>query len=77
LVKGEGVPQDRNEAFKQFSSAAEAGDAWGLNDLGSMYEMGWGTTKDLAKAKQFYGEAAAIGNASAAANLKRLQDKGL
>jgi uncharacterized protein len=74
LVKGEGVTQDRNEAFKQFASAAQSGDNWGVNNLGSMYEMGWGTTKDLAKAKELYGLAAGKGNASAAANLKRLQD---
>jgi TPR repeat protein len=77
LVKGDGVTQDRNEAFKQFSSAAQAGDIWGTNNLGSMYEMGWGTAKDLTKAKELYDLAASKGNASAAANLKRLQDKGL
>jgi uncharacterized protein len=77
LVKGEGITQDRNEAFKQFNDAALAGDVWGMNNLGSMYEMGWGTAKDLTKAKDFYGQAAAKGNQSAAANLKRLQDKGL
>jgi TPR repeat protein len=77
LVKGEGVPQDRNEAFKQFNDAVQAGDVWAMNNIGSMYEMGWGTTKDVAKAKEFYSQAAAKGNQSAAANLKRLQDKGL
>ncbi len=77
LVKGEGVTQDRNEAFKQFASAAQLGDIWGMNNLGSMYEMGWGTGKDIAKAKELYGLAAGKGNLSAAANLKRLQDKGL
>ena len=64
------------EAGVALAQAAKAGDAWGLNNLGSMYEMGWGTTKDIAKAKEFYGQAAAKGNASAAANLKRLQSKG-
>ncbi len=55
-----------------FQKAADAGDGWGLNNLGSMHEMGWGVPKDLDKAKQFYAQAAAKGNAMAPLNLSRL-----
>jgi TPR repeat protein len=37
-----------------------------------MYEMGWGTPADKAKARSLYEQAAAKGNTLAQENLKRL-----
>ena len=42
-LEGKGVTRDLGEAFKLFESAAAQNDPWGLNNLGGMYEMGWGT----------------------------------
>jgi uncharacterized protein len=55
-----------------FQKAADAGDAWGLNNLASMHEMGWGVPKDLEKAKTLYRQSAEKGNAMAPLNLSRL-----
>ena len=55
-----------------FERAARQGDAWGLNNLGGMYEMGWGTTKDVAKARDYYSQAIAKGNKAAVENNRRL-----
>jgi hypothetical protein len=61
-----------NEAFKLFELAANQGDGWGLNNLGGMYEMGWGVAKDRAKAANYYKQAAAKGIVSGQDNLVRL-----
>ena len=37
-----------------------------------MFEMGWGVSKDIEKAKLFYKQAADKGNAMAPMNLSRL-----
>jgi TPR repeat protein len=71
-LQGKGVTRDLTEAFKLFELAAGQNDKWGLNNLGGMYEMGWGTAKDIAKAKDYYGQAAAKGNSAGKDNLKRL-----
>ena len=42
-LEGKGVTRDLGEAFKLFERAAAQNDPWGLNNLGGMYEMGWGT----------------------------------
>ena len=60
------------EAFKLFQQAANQGDGWGLNNLGGMYEMGWGVAKDRAKAAGFYKQAAEKGIEPAQANLTRI-----
>jgi uncharacterized protein len=72
-LKGLGVERSLPEAFKLFSSGAEHGDGWGMNNLGGMYEMGWGTTKDMAKAQEYYTKAAAAGIVMANQNLARLK----
>jgi TPR repeat protein len=59
-------------ALKLFSEAADKGDAWALNNLGSLHEMGWGTGKDVVKAREYYRAAIAKGNQMAQANLARL-----
>ena len=52
--------------------AAGQGDPWGLNNLGGMYEMGWGTVADHGKALDLYKQALAKGNGAAQKNIDRL-----
>ena len=40
------VPRNLSRAFSLFQQAAEQRDHWGLNNLGRMYEMGWGTQQE-------------------------------
>ena len=67
-----GVSRDLAEAFKLFERAANQGDGWGLNNLGGMYEMGWGAPKDHAKAATYYKQALEKGITSAQTNLARV-----
>ena len=60
------------EPFKLFERAANQGDGWGLNNLGGMYEMGWGAPRNRDKAVELYRQAAAKGIAAAQENLQRL-----
>jgi TPR repeat protein len=71
-LNGKGVERNVGEAFKLFELAANQGDGWGLNNLGGMYEMGWGVTKNREKAAGYYKQAAEKGIESAQANLERL-----
>ena len=45
--------------------AADAGIAGGLNNLGGLYENGWGVPQDFAKAAELYQKAAEAGNTNA------------
>ena len=67
--------RDLSQAFKLFQSAASQNDPWGLNNLGGMYEMGWGTTADKARALDLYKQALAQGNSQAQQNIDRLAGK--
>lgn len=51
-----------DEALKQFEPAAKEGDPKALYYLGLMYSGGFGVEKDMKKALEYYGEAAAKGN---------------
>jgi TPR repeat protein len=55
---GDGVPQDFTEAARWFRRAAEQGDAYGEDALGSLYENRSGVPKDLALAFQWHRKAA-------------------
>ncbi len=50
------------EAFKQFLSMAEEGNPLAMSSTGVMYDMGQGTTKDYAKATDWYQKSADAGN---------------
>ena len=71
-LKGNGVTRDLGQAFKLFERAAAQNDPWGLNNLGGMYEMGWGTMIDKPKALDLYKQALATGNQNARKNIERL-----
>src|SRR6185437_3132609 len=59
-------------AFTLFEQAAKQGDAWALNNLGGLYEMGWGVARDRERALDNYQQAFEKGNRNAGRNLKRL-----
>ena len=50
------------DAFKQFLSMAEEGNALAMSSTGVMYDMGKGTQKDYAKAIEWYKKSAEAGN---------------
>ena len=51
---GNGVPLDKQEAFKLVQMCAVSGHAWGKRDLANMYEHGVGVPPDRAEAKRWY-----------------------
>ena len=52
--KGEGVPQDDDEAVKWYRKAADQGDASAQNNLGLMYEFGRGVRRNYTEAVRWY-----------------------
>lgn len=67
-----GVDRDLVEAFNLFTLAARAGDAEAINNLGQMYEMGWGTPADTKTAIELYAKALRKGSSAARKNFRRL-----
>ncbi len=65
--------KDLNKAFKDYLSAADAGDALAQNRVGVAYSTGILVSKDEAKAEQYFVKAIAQGNEAAKTNLKNLQ----
>ena len=57
------------DAFRDFSEAADMGNATAICNLGYMYEAGLGVDRDVYKAAKLYREAADKGNARAKYNL--------
>ena len=60
------------KALNTFYTLAKEGDAKAQYNVGLMYANGKGTTKDLAKAQQWYEKAASQGNGPAQYNLAQL-----
>jgi hypothetical protein len=61
-----------DEALKYYGKAAAKNDSWAQLRLGWMAENGYGSRKDNALAKYWYGKAAELGNSQAKAALERL-----
>ena len=74
--KGQGVPQDFQEAFRWYGLAAEQGDAHTQNVVGMLYEFGQGVPQDYTQALYWYGLAAQQGEADAQHNLGYLYHVG-
>ena len=55
------MPQDYEQAVAWYRLAAEQGHAAAQNNLGAMYESGYGVKKDMALAREWIGKAAAQG----------------
>ena len=62
----------RNDAEKQFLSAAKKGDAEAQYNLGACYEFGGGAPRNVDAARRWYEKAAAQGHKKAAARLRHL-----
>ncbi|MDY2735372.1 tetratricopeptide repeat protein, partial [Intestinibacter sp.] len=56
-----------------YTKAAEKGNAWAQDNLGSFYEYGKGVEKDINKAIEWYTKAASKGNKHANTRLSRLK----
>ena len=69
---GDGVRQDRAEAFKWYVKAARQGHSGAQVRLGVMYYRGDGIEQDKAKALEWYSEAARQGDVQAQVILTRL-----
>ncbi|WP_010488883.1 tetratricopeptide repeat protein [Pseudomonas sp. S9] len=67
---------DLPQAFKEFSTSAEAGNPYGQFNLALMYEQGIGVTKDETQAVSWYEKSAQQGNSNAQYNLGVLYENG-
>jgi Sel1 repeat len=70
---GTSVQRDLDAAYLYFSVAAGQGDVSATNNLGRMYEEGWGTEPDRNRALELYARAALLGSELARDNLQRLR----
>ncbi|CAI2173546.1 15662_t:CDS:2 [Funneliformis geosporum] len=69
--------QNKYEAFKWYSKAAEGGDSTGQYNLGLCYEEGIGTVKDKNKAFEWYMKSAERGNASGQCKIGVCYEEGI
>ena len=67
--KGQGVPQDYQEAVKWYRIAAARQDEWAQTRLGSIYAEGKSVPQDFQEAVKWYRLAAAQGYAPAQSSL--------
>ena len=67
--RGEGVPQDYQEAFRWYVLAAEAGQPGAMNSLGLMYALGHGVSQDHSEAMKWWTKAAEGGSIAALTNI--------
>ncbi len=74
--RGEGVPQDLEEALKWYSKAARQGNAAAQTNLGWMYDSGQGISQNRQHAVEWYRKAAEQGYAPAQANLGAMYGTG-
>lgn len=63
------VSQDYAQAFKYYEMASAQNDNVAINNLGSLYYNGIGTSRDIIKATQMFSKAAELGNTEAMVNL--------
>jgi tetratricopeptide (TPR) repeat protein len=66
--------QQYDEAMSYYRKAADAGYAAAAANIGHMYEMGTGITKDLSLAKNWYQKAVDAGDALAKGNLSDVEE---
>ena len=65
---------DYSEALRWYRKSAEQGNASGQNDLGYMYENGYGVSKDYSEAVKWYRKAARQGLEAAKNHLRALNE---
>jgi TPR repeat protein len=66
---------DYDTALHYFTKAAELGDMKAHNELGLMYERGWGVEEDEGKAVSYFEKAAICGEPDARYNLGCIEEK--
>jgi TPR repeat protein len=72
LTLGDGVAEDKPAALAWFEKAAALGNAKAVNYIGSFHEDGWVVERDMAKAAEFYAQAAEGGDFRGAFNHARM-----
>lgn len=72
LTLGEGLTEDKAAALAWFEKAAAMGNAKAINYLGSFHEDGWVVARDMARAADFYRQAAEGGDFRGAFNHARM-----
>ena len=72
-----GKPQDYKKSIYYYERSAEKGNMYAMNDLGYIYQHGYGTAVDYAKALRYYEQAAELGNPHALNNLGYVYENGL
>jgi len=75
--RGEGVPQDYQEALRWYVLAAEAGQPDAMNNLGLMYALGHGVSQDFSEAMKRWIKAADSGSITALTNVATAYYTGL
>jgi TPR repeat protein len=75
--RGEGVPQDYQEAFRWYVLAAGAGQPGAMNSLGLMYALGHGVSQDHSEAMKWWTKAAEGGSIAALTNIATTYYTGL
>jgi len=70
------VPRDYEKSRKYHLQAAAAGDPRSMFDIGSIYEFGYGVTKDLKQAAVWYNHSADYGFPEGAYNLATMLESG-
>ena len=73
--KGQGVPQDDEQAVKWYRLSAEQGHAKAQSNLGVMYQDGLGVLQDYLRAHMWYNIAATSGNEPAQKNRDIIAEK--
>ena len=75
--RGEGVPQDYQEAFRWYVLAAAGGQSGAMNSLGLMYALGHGVSQDHSEAMKWWTKAAESGSIAALSNIATTYYTGL
>jgi hypothetical protein len=69
--------KDYTEAMRLYRQAAAAGNASAMNNIGQLYQHGWGVPSDNGEALRWYRQSAERGNLAAINNIGSLYQKGL
>ncbi|WP_366658587.1 tetratricopeptide repeat protein [Fodinicurvata sp. EGI_FJ10296] len=72
----EKIREERRIEYRRAVRAASRGDPEAQNNLGTMYEQGYGVTQDYAEAVRWYSSAAEQGNSYAQRNLSAMYADG-
>jgi len=75
-MNGDGVEENKGEAFRWYKKSAERGNSSAQNNLACCYDNGDGVEKNKEKAFEWFEKAAEQGNATAQNNLGNCYDKG-